>query len=173
MGVRASAPVRRADHRRVSLKILSLTNRAPARSMLHRLATLAIAFVSAAPVLAQDAPTPAPAAVSTKGPITIDAQTIEGVSDLEVTARGAAEIKRDDLSVYGEVLRYNRQFGIVEGEGGVRLQAGPGPFPGPRPRDKTPGGTRFLQEPKFPVQRELPARGKARGPAFPRKGNYP
>src|SRR5258706_4235644 len=151
MGVRASAPVRRADHRRVSLKILSLTNRAPARSMLHRLATLAIAFVRAARVVAQDAPTPAPAAVSTKGPITIDAQTIEGVSDLEVTARGAAEIKRDDLSVYGEVLRYNRQFGIVEGEGGVRLQAGPDRFSRPRLQYNKPHDTRFLQEPNFLV----------------------
>jgi len=137
--------------------------------MLHRLATLAIAFVSAAPVLAQDAP---PDAVPAKGPTTIDAQVIEGVSDIEVTARGAAEVKRDDLTVFGEVLRYNRQFGTVEGEGGVRLQSGPDRFNGSRLQYNTLDDTGFVEEPTFQLQRELPARGSAQRLDFLGKDHY-
>ena len=133
--------------------------------MLHRLATLAVACVSAAPVLAQ-------VAAPEKGPTTIDAQVIEGVSDLEVTARGAAEIKRDDLTVYGEVLRYNRQFGIVEGEGGVRLQQGPDRFSGPRLQYNTLDDTGFLEEPRFQLQRDQPARGSAQRLEFVGKDHY-
>ena len=73
---------------------------------------LAIALAAGADALAQSDPT------------TVDAQKIEAVSDLEVTARGAAEIRRGELGVFGEFLRYNREFGELEGEGGVRLQSG-------------------------------------------------
>jgi len=31
-----------------------------------------------------------------------------------------AEIKRDELSIFGDVLRYNAEFGRIEGDGGVR-----------------------------------------------------
>ncbi|HEX9395214.1 MAG TPA: LPS-assembly protein LptD [Burkholderiales bacterium] len=133
--------------------------------MLHRLATLAVACVSAAPVLAQ-------VAVPEKGPITIDARAIEGVSDLEVVARGAAEIKRDDFTVFGEELRYNRQFGVIEGEGGVRLQSGPDRFSGPKLQYNTLDDTGFLDEPSFLLQRELPARGKAERLEFVGKDHY-
>jgi len=133
--------------------------------MLHRLATLAVAFVSAAPVLAQDANSPT-------GPTTIDARSIEGVSDLEVTARGAAEIKRDDLSIFGEVLRYNRQFGVVEGEGGVRVQQGPDRFSGPTLRYNTLDDTGYLESPTFLLQREETARGSADRLEFVGKDHY-
>ena len=82
--------------------------------MLFRLATLAIALTVAASALAQEQ----------SDATTIDAQKIEGVSDLEVSARGQAEIRHGELGVFGEFLRYNREFGEMEGEGGVRLQSG-------------------------------------------------
>lgn len=134
--------------------------------MPFRFATLAVALVVAAPVLAQTAGNGA------KDPITIDAQRIEGVSDLEVTARGAAEIKRDDVTIFGEVLRYNRQFGVVEGEGGVRLQSGPDRISGPRLYYNTLDDTGFLDQPAYSLQRDPPAHGTAERLEFVGKDHY-
>ncbi len=101
----------------------------------------------------------APAA---KGPTTIDAREIEGIADLEVTARGAAELKRDDLSIFGDFLRYNREFGRVEAEGGVRLQRDGSRFFGPRLRYDTIGDTGVFEEPTYVIRRDLQtARGGA------------
>ena len=134
--------------------------------MPYRSATLAVALVVAAPALAQTAGSGA------KDPITIDAQNIEGVGDLEVTARGAAEIKRDDVTIFGEVLRYNRQFGSVEGEGGVRLQSGPDRLTGPRLQYNTLDDTGYLEQPVFLLQRDPPARGSADRLEFVGKDHY-
>ena len=83
--------------------------------MRYRVALVALYF--SVPALAQSVP-PAQA----QGATTVDAETIEGVGDLEVTARGKAEIRRDDVTIFGELLRYNAEFGRVQGEGGVRLR---------------------------------------------------
>ena len=84
--------------------------------MAMRFAMLAAALAAAAPAAAQSAKPQAEADRTT-----IEADVIEGVSDLEVSARGNAEIRRDDMSIFGESLCYNREFGRAEGEGGVRL----------------------------------------------------
>jgi|CXWL01.1.fsa_nt_gi LPS-assembly protein len=106
--------------------------------MPHRPARLAallfpLLFLSGAhPAWAQvSTPVPVPAA-KPKGPTTIDAQSIEGVSELEVTARGQVELKRDDLSVFSEFLRFNQEFGRIEADGGVRFLRGQDRFFGPR-----------------------------------------
>src|SRR3954470_16753796 len=83
------------------------------------LATLAVALAVAANAQAQSDAT------------TIDAQRIEGVSDLEMSARGSAEIHQGEMTILGDFLAYNRQFGEREGRGGVRLQSGPARFFGP------------------------------------------
>jgi LPS-assembly protein len=72
-----------------------------------------------------------------KGPATIDAQSIEGVSELEVTARGAVEFQREELTVYSEFLRFNQEFGRIEADGGVRFLRGADRFFGPRLRYST------------------------------------
>src|SRR5207247_2859981 len=96
----------------------SIRKRVLARSMGYRFATLALAVPAAAPALAQTKSAEEP------GHMTIDAEHIEGVSEIEFTARGNAEIKRDELSIFGDVLRYNAEFGRIEGDGGVRMQQG-------------------------------------------------
>ncbi|HEY3073758.1 MAG TPA: putative LPS assembly protein LptD, partial [Burkholderiales bacterium] len=128
--------------------------------MSSRLATLAIALAAAANALAQSEPT------------TVDAQKIEGVSDLEVSARGAAEIRRGELGVFGEFLRYNREFGELEGEGGVRLQSGVDRFFGPRLQYNTLDDTGVFESPSFLLQRERPARGTAERMEFLGKSKY-
>ena len=130
--------------------------------MLFRLATLAIALTAAARALAQD---PSDAT-------TIDAQKIEGVSDLEMSARGQAEIRHGDVSVFGEFLRYNREFGEIEGEGGVRLQSGVDRFFGPALYYNLLDDTGTLQSPQFLLQRDRLARGSAEKIEFAGKSKY-
>src|SRR2546426_3526278 len=129
--------------------------------MSSRLATLALALAAAANALAQSDPT------------TVDAQKIEGVSDLEVTARGAAEIQRGELRVFGEFLRYNREFGELEGEGGVRLQSGVDRFFGPRLQSNALDDTGVFESPGFLLQGERQqARGSAERVEFLGKSKY-
>jgi LPS-assembly protein len=122
--------------------------------MRYRVALLALYF--SVPALAQSVP-PAQA----QGATTVDAETIEGVGDLEVTARGKAEIRRDDVTIFGELLRYNAEFGRVQGEGGVRLQRDGDRFYGPRLKFNTLEDSGTVESPKYLIQREARARGGA------------
>src|SRR3954470_15921127 len=117
--------------------------------MPFRLATLALALAAAGSAVAQSDPT------------TVDAQKIEGVGDLEVSARGSAEIQHGEITVFGEFLRYNREFGELEAQGGVRLQSGVDRFFGPSMQFNTLEETGVLESPGFLLQRERPARGSA------------
>jgi LPS-assembly protein len=113
------------------------------------LATLAVALAVATNAQAQSDAT------------TIDAQRIEGVSDLEMSARGSAEIHQGEMTIFGDFLRYNREFGELEGHGGVRLQSGPDRFFGPDVIYNTLDDTGVFEKPGFLLQRERPARGSA------------
>jgi LPS-assembly protein len=124
-----------------------------------------LAFFLAAPALAQNG---APADT----PTIIDAERIEGVGDLEVTARGNAEIRQEDFSVFGDVLRYNREFGRAQGEGGVRMQRGVDRFFGPRMQYNTHDDTGVLDSPTFLLQSDQTARGQAESLEFLGKGHY-
>ena len=134
--------------------------------MPSRFATLAVAFLVAAPAFAQ---TQKPAV---QEPTTIDAEVIEGVSDIEVTARGNAEIRRGDTVIFGDVLRFNRELGRAEGDGGVRLQDGVDRFFGPRMQYNTLDGTGFFEQPSFLLQRENQARGGAERVEFLGKDKF-
>jgi LPS-assembly protein len=120
-----------------------------------RLATLLILSIGAPLACAQ---TGAPAR---QGPTTIDAESIEGIADLEVTARGRAELRREDTAIFGDFLRYNREFGRVEADGGVRLERGGDRFFGPRLRYDTRDDTGVFEEPTFILRRDMTARGSA------------
>src|SRR5471030_3048098 len=112
--------------------------------MQHRPARLATLMFLLSAAQAGWAQTPAPAsppAAKPKGPTTIDAQNIEGVSELEVTARGQVEFKREDLTIYSEYLRFNQEFGRVEANDGVRMQRGVERYFGPRLRYNTQDDT--------------------------------
>src|SRR5437763_5760343 len=128
--------------------------------MPSRFATLAVALAAAGSAAAQSDPT------------TVDAQKIEGVSDLEVSARGSAEIQRGDVTVFGEFLRYNREFGELEGQGGVRLQSGVDRFFGPSLEYNTLEDTGVIESPGFLLQRDRPARGGAERMEFLGKNKY-
>jgi len=117
-----------------------------------------------APSLVVPVPGAAPAPVQPPrkiGPTTIDAEKIEGVSELEVTARGRVEFQREDLTIYAEYLRFNQEHGRVEADGGVRLQRGVARFFGPRLRYNTQDHTGVFEEAQFQVDSFPPARGGA------------
>ena len=124
--------------------------------MALRDATLVLALAVAAPLGAQTAK-PDPEADRT----TIEADSIEGVSDLEVGARGNAEIRRDDMSIFGDSLRYNRETGRAEGDGGVRLQRGADRFFGPRLYYNLLDDSGVFESPTYLLERERTARGSA------------
>src|SRR5690242_12869770 len=95
-----------------------------------------------------------PAKPKPKTPTTIEAEQIEGVSELEVTARGRVDFKREDLSIYSEFLRYNQEFGRVEADGGVRMLRGQDRFFGPRLRYNTLDDTGVFEGANFLLQGE-------------------
>lgn len=134
-------------------------------ALMYRLPAICAALAAATGAAAQST-LPAP------GVTTIDAEVIEGVSDLEVTARGNAEIRRDDTVIFGDVLRYNRELGRAEGEGGVRMQSGADRFYGPRLQYNTLDGTGVFEEPTFLLQREREAHGGAERMEFLGKDKF-
>ncbi|MEO8145829.1 MAG: putative LPS assembly protein LptD, partial [Betaproteobacteria bacterium] len=130
--------------------------------MQHLPALLAALLILLSGAQAQ-AQTSAPAAApKPKGPATIDAQSIEGVSEFEVTARGKVEFQREDLTVYSEFLRFNQEFGRIEADGGVRLLRGMDRFFGPRLRYNTQDDTGVFEGSNFILHGETSTmRGKA------------
>jgi LPS-assembly protein len=115
--------------------------------MPYRVALLALCF--ALPAFAQTVASPQPEEVTT-----IDAERLEGVGDIEITARGNAEIRRGELTIFGQILRFNAEYGRAQGEGGVRLQRGPDRFFGPRLEYNTREDTGRFESPHYLLQRE-------------------
>ncbi|HET9735202.1 MAG TPA: LPS-assembly protein LptD [Burkholderiales bacterium] len=112
------------------------------------------------------------AAQQSQEPVTIDAQSIEGISGLEVTARGGVEFRQDGASVYADYLKFNREFGRLEAEGGVRLVQEGDRFTGQRLRYDTTDHTGVLEEPSFLFRRGQTARGSAERVEFLGRGRY-
>jgi LPS-assembly protein len=134
--------------------------------MPHRFATLAVALAAAAPALAQDA------GADFSGRTTVDAEILHGVGDLEFSARGRVEVRREDLSIFADQLRYNREFGRLEAEGGVRLQSGADRLYGPRLQYNAQDDTGVFENPTYLLQRERTARGGAERLAFLGRARY-
>ncbi|HEX6413020.1 MAG TPA: hypothetical protein VFZ94_08240, partial [Burkholderiales bacterium] len=128
--------------------------------MALRFATFTLALALSVPAAAQTGKSP-PAVDISADRTTIEADVIEGVSDLEVSARGNAEISREDMSIFGDQLRYNREFGYAEGDGGVRLQRGADRFFGPKLQYNTFDDTGVFESPSYLLERERTARGSA------------
>ncbi len=118
-----------------------------------RIAALLAALLTATNAHAQRADSDAPT--------TIDAERIDGVADLEFTARGAVELKREGTTIFSDFLRYNQEFGRVEADGGVRLEMDGDRFFGPRLRFDALEETGVFDEPTYVIQREKTAHGKA------------
>ena len=129
-----------------------------------RIAVLLAALLTATGVSAQRA--------DSRAVTTIDAERIDGVADLEVTARGNVELKRDGTTVFSDFLRYNQEFGRIEADGGVRFELEGDRFFGPRLRYDALEETGVFDQPTYVIQREQTARGKAERVDFLRRDVY-
>jgi LPS-assembly protein len=96
-----------------------------------------------------------------KGPTTIDAERIEGVTDLEITARGKVEMRTDDMSIFSDYLKYNQEFGRVDAEGGVRMEMGPDRFFGPSMVYDVLNQSGTFEQPTYEINLTQSARGTA------------
>lgn len=103
---------------------------------------------------------------------TIDAERIDGVADLELTARGAVELQRDGAKIFSDFLRYNQEFGRIEADGGVRLELDGDRFFGPRLRFDAHDETGVFDEPTYVINREQTAHGKAERIDFLSRDRY-
>jgi LPS-assembly protein len=101
-------------------------------------------------------------------PITLDADRIEGVSGGETTAEGNANLRRGDLSIRADSLRYSEANEEVEAKGNVRLERGGDTVSGPSVRYSLKDATGSIEKPEFTLaprvranQAPVPGRGKA------------
>ena len=134
--------------------------------MPHRFATLIVALAATAPALAQDL------FPDFSGETTVDAAAFQNIGDLEFSARGRVEVRREDSSLYAEQLRFNRETGRLEASGGVRLSSGADRFYGPRLQYNTQDDTGVFEEPGYLLQRERTARGSAEKLTFLGRARY-
>ena len=115
---------------------------------------------------------PAAAQQPEKGPATIDAEQIEGIADVEVTARGKVEFQRDDITIFSDYLKFNQELGRIEADGGVRLERGNDRFFGPRLRYNTSDDTGTFEQPNFLLRGEQDGRGSAQRLDFLGRSRY-
>ncbi len=142
--------------------------RFPARKLASRVAGCA----SLCAACAAGAQTVVPPAPPPPAPATIDAQSIEGISGLEVTARGGVEFRQGEFQIYAEYLKFNREFGRLEADGGVRVSQGTDRFFGPRLTYDTTDDTGVMEAPSFLMRRNQTARGGAERIEFKGRGRY-
>jgi len=96
------------------------------------------------------------------GSTTIDAEGMEGVAGLEVTAHGKVEMHTGDTTIYGDYLKYNREFGRLEADGDVRLEKGDDRFSGPRMKYDILNDSGTFDEPAYSINRQSSAHGSAK-----------
>lgn len=134
--------------------------------MPHRFATLAVALAAAAPVLAQDL------FPDFSGEAKVDAGSFQNIGELEFSARGRVEVRRDETSLFADQLRFNREFGRLEADGGVRLSSGADRIYGPRLQYNTQDDTGVFEAPTYLLQRERTVRGSAEKMTFLGRAHY-
>lgn len=137
-----------------------------------RFSALAFALLCSAPAWGQgqglQLPRQERAKPDPSAPITLDADRIEGVSGGDTTAQGNARLRRGDVSIRAESLRYSEDKEEVEAKGNVRLERGGDSLSGPGVRYSLREATGLFEKPEFTLaprvranQAPVSGRGKA------------
>jgi LPS-assembly protein len=138
-----------------------------------RFSALAIALLCASSAWAQGQGLQLPRAgdrakSDPSAPITLDADRIEGVSGGETSAQGNANLRRGDLSIRADSLRYSEANEEVEAKGNVHLERGGDALSGPSVRYSLKDATGAIEKPEFTLapriranQAPVTGRGKA------------
>lgn len=149
-----------------------LPARAPAL-LAALLASWCAAFPGASNAQAQGLRLPQAAAPSEKGPTYIDAERIEGVMDVEITATGKAELRQDDTTVFGDRIKLNQEYNRTDADGGVRLEQGSDRFSGTRLKMDSANETGVMDDSVFNIRGgDKPGRGKAERIEFKGRDRY-
>ena len=82
-------------------------------------------------------------------PITLDADRIEGIPGKITAAQGNVNLRRGDLSIHADSLKYSEETEEVEATGNVRLQRGGDSMSGPGLRYSMRDGTGTVEKPEF------------------------
>jgi LPS-assembly protein len=82
-------------------------------------------------------------------PSYLTADRIEGVGDKEVTAEGDAELRRGDISIAADWMRFNNETTEVEARGNVRLEQAGNVLRGPSLKYNTGDSSGFVESPDF------------------------
>jgi LPS-assembly protein len=113
------------------------------------------------------------AAPAAKGPTYIDAERIEGVMDVEITATGKAELRQDDTTIFGERIKMNQEFNRIDADGGVRLEQGPDRFSGTRLKMDSAIESGVIEDSTFTIRGgDKPSRGTAERIEFKGRDRY-
>src|SRR5689334_15018409 len=149
-----------------------------------RFPALAIALLCSASAYAQGQGLQLPRATDERSqpgalPITLDADRIEGVSGKDTTAQGNASLRRGDLSIRADSLRYREQSEDVEAHGNVRFERRGDALSGPSLNYSVKDETGIFEEPEFrlaprvgPGRQPVSARGQAEAIEFLGEDQY-
>ncbi len=101
-----------------------------------------------------DAPSPQPAVKAATGtglklPVYVNAERIEGTSDKEVTASGNAELRKGNVLVGADSLRYDSETEEIQARGNVSIRRNGDVLRGPSLRYRTGDGTGDFQQPDY------------------------
>jgi LPS-assembly protein len=125
------------------------------QAVLRRVAALASALLAAGPAMAQQPglrvqrTLEAPADASL--PTFVSARRIDGIADKEVTAQTDAELRRGNISITADWMRFNNETEEVEAKGNVRLEREGTVITGPSLRLHTSDSTGEIESPDYSV----------------------
>lgn len=112
-------------------------------------------------------------------PVQLDADRIEGTPGKETSAEGNAVLRRGNLSIRADSLRFLEEDDSVEARGGVRLESEDNAVSGPRLRYRLQDATGEFEKPEYsfrsrgkPERPPVSARGQAAGIEFLGEDRY-
>jgi len=105
---------------------------------------------------------------SESGPVTLEADRIEGVPGQDTSARGNVTLRRDGLSIRADSLKYNEAREDIEADGNVRFESKGDVLSGPALKYHMRDSTGIVVKPEYsfaPRAREGRQAVSARGQA--------
>lgn len=148
------------------------------------LAALAIALVYSGTARAQEQGTGLRAGKLTGQnsaplPVELDAERIEGIPGKETSAEGNAVLRRGNMSIRADSLKFREEDDSVEAQGGVRLESEGNSISGPHLRYRLEEATGEFEKPEYsfrpppkPEQPPVSARGHAAAIEFLGENKY-
>ncbi|MEC5385644.1 LPS-assembly protein LptD [Uliginosibacterium sp. H3] len=98
--------------------------------------------------------------------IFIDADTVDGRTALEVSAGGKVRLRRGDMTIFSDRLRFDQALNEANAEGNVRMLRGQDSVEGPRARMNLDTKVGEFESPDYRFQRVVPVKGVTPGTPY-------